>query len=783
MASRGKPKRAPQSWAPEKTRKTPVGASGAQIVPMEGVETTEKVIHAGVTPKSRASSGPSRNKSTKKTAFHSKAYAEVLEEYTAISERNSLRPSSSQPLNTCPVSNPCSSDPQAPNAVDLEDPDNLWPQSNGEGQELAVAVNTTMPTFDAPSAPRGRRTSDVRTPAPVTFHDLSSEDKGADRRRDADRPRKARRPDFVSPYRSVDHEKRRRRRHSHHRRDVSISEFSSSPRRPRRGSSKRSPSRSYGPRRRSTGSRDSESDLSEFFTSDPRHRRHTRRHSSRRRRDSLDFSPRSGSPGTPPVTRSGASPRLLSSSAFNAIPVKQEGGPLSVGKGLGSTSKRSSQLMLGLSLNKESVLRRERRERETNREEEAAHQESIGKKKHLVHVSPDGKPYGYGVTTWNDALAKVVRGLDPSFIDIRQQPFQLMETLLKRLTEDFKYTGDVNQQWLRTRIGNALSSYRHELMKMITAKHERPAWVSEATWSKLVAMEGSEKFRAKSEAMRHANACRRNKGRTGPLGEVGVRERLRIQLGRSPEPEDVYAEMARDKGYSRKSKSADARESAPRRTTDEDDRLPTLRRDASSEPSNPSREARTSPPVQVVHSVSTPRHAPESGTLHRAPSTSQDSPGTIRSNPRSTIILKQIADLRKSSVGATEDGLALIGTLELQLSTLRQKDVGNAADPSAGTDEPRHHSTSDTEVVFDNLRAEPAHPKQVQHAVHPAQARTTEPGARLRTQTAVATRKSGRQPKRKIRDESPRIQSRVILPAQETFCTVLACPMDWRSER
>ena len=52
----------------------------------------------------------------------------------------------------------------------------------------------------------------------------------------------------------------------------------------------------------------------------------------------------------------------------------------------------------------------------------------------------------------------------------------------------------------------------------------------------------------KSEICSRANASRVNFGRTGPSGEVGVRERLRRKL-RSPDPEEINFEMARDKGY------------------------------------------------------------------------------------------------------------------------------------------------------------------------------------------------------------------------------------------
>ena len=58
----------------------------------------------------------------------------------------------------------------------------------------------------------------------------------------------------------------------------------------------------------------------------------------------------------------------------------------------------------------------------------------------------------------------------------------------------------------------------------------------------------------KFENYSKANACRHNFGRTGPSGEVGVRDRLRKRLKRSLSPSKVRVEMARPKGYNGKSK-------------------------------------------------------------------------------------------------------------------------------------------------------------------------------------------------------------------------------------
>ena len=231
---------------------------------------------------------------------------------------------------------------------------------------------------------------------------------------------------------------------------------------------------------------------------------------------------------------------------------------------------RTARLFCGLPMNQESCLRQERRTREIQREEDAAERTRSGKKPHHVNVNWEGKPYGLGVTTFNDALAKLVRGLDPSYVDIRQQPHHNMEILMSGLDDDFDYSAPLNPTYLRQRIGNALSSYRHEIMRLIQGEQERPPWVSETVWDKLVKLEGSEKFRTKSMQIKYANACRKNKGRTGPLGAAGITERLRQQLQCSPTADEIFEEMNRDKGYSGRSRRSSI--SQPPRSSAERDR-------------------------------------------------------------------------------------------------------------------------------------------------------------------------------------------------------------------
>ena len=207
-------------------------------------------------------------------------------------------------------------------------------------------------------------------------------------------------------------------------------------------------------------------------------------------------------------------------------------------------------------LRKESEDRTRRRHCNKAREDMADRRVDAGKKRYLVHVSEDGRPYGLGVGVWNETLGKLVRGLDPSYIDIRHQPCGLMDTLIARLNEDFEYSDHVSSSFLRTRIGSALSSYTHELIKIIDASGDHLQWVSEAIWSRLVTMAGSEKFKLKSEQMKYANACRKLKGRIGPIGVAGVTEKLRERLGRTPDPDEIQEELRRDKGQERRARMA-----------------------------------------------------------------------------------------------------------------------------------------------------------------------------------------------------------------------------------
>lgn len=335
--------------------------------------------------------------------------------------------------------------------------------------------------------------------------------------------------------------------------------------------------------------------------------------------------------------------------------------------------KHRSRIQDSFTLNRESALRKERREREAEREEDAQHRESCGKKPYLIHVNTEGKPYGLGTRTWNDVLAKVVRGLDPSYIDIRQQPCHLMDTMLKRLDEEFDYSDTINASWLRARIGNALSLYRHELMKIIQARESRPPWVSESIWEKLVKMESSVKFKQKSEAMKYAQSCRRSYGRTGPIGEAGIIERLTKKLRRSPAPDEVYEEMHRDKGYGGRCRRLRHTEQSSTHSQDES----LAEGDLHGNLTPPSSAEPTLENVNhgVIRTASDIHNSPNVGverqivTVQSVPPSMPD----LHVNPLVTLLCKQIDEILKSSAATSEEAQSLVSTLRLQLTNIHGK--------------------------------------------------------------------------------------------------------------
>jgi hypothetical protein len=197
----------------------------------------------------------------------------------------------------------------------------------------------------------------------------------------------------------------------------------------------------------------------------------------------------------------------------------------------------------------ESMLRRDRKRKQVSREAEVERREKMGRKPHFLSVDDRGRPYGLGAKSWRAELNKLCCALDPSVMDVRNQPHKPMMTLKKRLASKFEYSADIDDDWLRGEIGRGVSTRRFLLMEMIRNGEEVPPGFDKDIWYKLERISADPKYKEKSQAMRHANSCRRTLGRTGPKGEMGIVEDLREQLGRSPDPDEIEDEMKRDKGY------------------------------------------------------------------------------------------------------------------------------------------------------------------------------------------------------------------------------------------
>ena len=197
----------------------------------------------------------------------------------------------------------------------------------------------------------------------------------------------------------------------------------------------------------------------------------------------------------------------------------------------------------------ESEARADRKRKKVEQDLAVQERESAGRKPFYIMVNAIGTPYGDGLSAWKAEVNKLARGLDPSIRDIRQQPHQKIEILKRRLTDKFEYSGVISDKFLLPLLGQKVSTRRNELMTAIRAGKECPLGVDKNARKTLENLCGSVNFQRKSEAMRYANACRQNLGRTGPGGEAGVRDYLKETLERSLDPEEVQAEMSRDKGY------------------------------------------------------------------------------------------------------------------------------------------------------------------------------------------------------------------------------------------
>ena len=195
------------------------------------------------------------------------------------------------------------------------------------------------------------------------------------------------------------------------------------------------------------------------------------------------------------------------------------------------------------------VDRRTRRHRQAAQEKEISQRKRDGKKPFYLTLDAEGKLYGVGKPAWVAEIGKLAIGLDASCTNIRSQTYEAVTTLKARLNDNFEYSRTLNDDYLRSMMGKAVTKKRGELIALINKGGTQPLHIDSEVWERLVKLAASRQQQEKSEQGRYANACRRSYGRTGSRGINGVRERLREQFNRSPDPEEMEFELSRDKGY------------------------------------------------------------------------------------------------------------------------------------------------------------------------------------------------------------------------------------------
>ena len=203
----------------------------------------------------------------------------------------------------------------------------------------------------------------------------------------------------------------------------------------------------------------------------------------------------------------------------------------------------------------EAQKRKERRRVKWAREREGDRRRREGLPRNYLLVDEyTKKPYGIGVNDWRKEVMLLSRKLDPSIGLINRQPHDAVQEIADWIQHTWEYSIPIKFEVVKEVIARGVSLRRAELWKKIRNNEPKPEDVSDRTWRSLKRELENPATIRKLQNCSKANASRMNFGRTGPSGEVGVRERLRKRLRRSPDPEEIRFEMARDKGYGGRSK-------------------------------------------------------------------------------------------------------------------------------------------------------------------------------------------------------------------------------------
>ena len=198
----------------------------------------------------------------------------------------------------------------------------------------------------------------------------------------------------------------------------------------------------------------------------------------------------------------------------------------------------------------EAEKRKERRIAKKVREREGDRRRKEGKPRNYLLVDQfSGKPYGAGVGDWRKEVKLLSKKLDPSIGQINKQPLDAVKEIAEWITQTWEYSNPMRFEVVKDVVARGVSLRRAELWKKIRYAEPKPEDVTDKAWKSLKKELHNPATQRKSLMCSKANANRVNFGRTGPSGEVGIRERLRRQFRRSPHPEEIQLEMSRDKGY------------------------------------------------------------------------------------------------------------------------------------------------------------------------------------------------------------------------------------------
>ena len=211
--------------------------------------------------------------------------------------------------------------------------------------------------------------------------------------------------------------------------------------------------------------------------------------------------------------------------------------------------------MIVVDLEDESTRRRVRRRAQAMREREGNRRHREGLPRNFLLVDEfTKKPYGVGVGQWRKELMLLSRKLDPSVGNINQHPAGAVAEIEEWIKHTWEYSAPVRFKYVKEVIARGVALRRSDIWKKIRNNEPKPEDVSDRAWRTLGKQLQSLSTVKKMESCSRANASRMNFGRTRPSGEVGVRERLRKWLRRSPYPEEINFEMARNKGYGGRSR-------------------------------------------------------------------------------------------------------------------------------------------------------------------------------------------------------------------------------------